>query len=637
MARTVPLATAALLFLATSAAWAADPASLPASQPTSLRGTIDAVTVYRGQALVTRVVELPATVGLADVVVTDLPPQVLPASIFAEVDGDAEVRHIRPRTRAVLDDVQDGVRKLDAEIADVQATIATERATLDVVNRHAQYLDKLEAFAAPTANLELTRGVLNAETLEKLSAFLLAQRQNIAKQTLDSNAKIAERTEALNLLNRKKGEITGGASKTAREAVLMVDVKRPGAKVRLKYLVNNANWSPTYTLRAQTGANEVRVHYQATVTQLTGEDWGNVRMTLSTATPSVVARAPSLETLSVALGRGPGEQVQAMQQQAGQQGQQGAEAYGRALAQKRAEAAQNFMGNNGSFAGGKDREGANVLYGDGNVEFNQSPFVGIGRDNLFKLNQVATEVQNAELVLDKSFAAAARAQPTQTVSVTYTLPGTTSLPSRADQQLVGIATATMKAEFYKVATPVLTNYVYNEAGIVNDAKQLLLAGPTMSYLDGEFVGTGELPTVAAGERFAVGFGVDSTLRATRELVDKVESISGGNKIIGFQYAIRLENFGTSPANVRVLDRVPVAANKELKVTLASSEPKAVDDAEALRKRGILRWDVTVLPEGNAPATGPVSAATTAPAAEPTTIRYGLTLEHDRNLNVVGAK
>jgi hypothetical protein len=49
--RIVSPAAGVLLFLATSAAWAADPASLPATQPTSVRGTIDAVTVYRGQAL----------------------------------------------------------------------------------------------------------------------------------------------------------------------------------------------------------------------------------------------------------------------------------------------------------------------------------------------------------------------------------------------------------------------------------------------------------------------------------------------------------------------------------------------------------------------------------------------------------
>jgi hypothetical protein len=614
MTRRVPLAAGVLILMAAASAWADE---------VPIRGKIDAVTVYRGQALVSRVIDLPDATGLADIVVTDLPPQVLPASVFAEVEGDAEVRHIRPRTRAVMDDVQEGVRKIDEQLAELEVASNAERARLDVVTRHGQYLDKLEGFTAPTANVELTRGVLNAETLQKLTQFLLEQRKTVAKETLEANAKLAELGKQTELLRRQRAEVTGGASKTAREAVLMVDVKKPGAKVRLKYLVNNASWSPTYTLRARTGSPDVQVHYQATVSQLSGEDWGDVRMTLSTATPSVVARAPTLEPLQIALGRG--EPALQMQQQAA------SPEYGKQLAQKRALADQNFMANSGM----KELESQP---GGGSADFKAGDrFAGVGRDNVYALNRAAGELQQAELVLDNSVVADARAEPTQTVSVTYTLPGTTSLPSRADQQLVGIATATVHGEFYKVASPVLTNYVYNEAELSNDGKQLLLAGPTMSYLDGEFVGTGELPTVAAGEQFAVGFGVDAALRATRELVDKSESISGGNKIIQFQYAIRLENFGSGDAKVRVLDRVPVAANKDVKVTLGESSPRPVDDAEGLRKRGLVRWDVTVRPQATQPTTLTASAATQPTPTGATTVRYALTIEHDRNLSVIGAK
>lgn len=620
MTRRAPLAAGVLILMAAASAWADE---------VPIRGKIDAVTVYRGQALVSRVIDLPDATGLADIVVTDLPPQVLPASVFAEVEGDAEVRHIRPRTRAVMDDVQEGVRKIDEQLGELEAASNAERARLDVVTRHGQYLDKLEAFTAPTANVELTRGVLNAETLEKLSSFLLEQRKTVAKETLDANAKLADLGKQTELLRRQRNEITGGASKTAREAVLMVDVKKPGAKVRLKYLVNNASWSPTYTLRAQTGSPDVQVHYQATVSQLSGEDWGEVRMTLSTATPSVVARAPTLEPLQIALGRG-----DQPQQQAQQMGQQSSAEYGKQLAQKRQLADQNFMSNTGV----KDAEGQANESARGGFDLRAGDrFAGVGRDNVYALNRAAGELQQAELVLDKSVVAAARAEPTQTVSVTYTLPGTTSLPSRADQQLVGIATATMRGEFYKVASPVLTNYVYNEAELSNDGKQLLLGGPTMSYLDGEFVGVGELPTVAAGEQFAVGFGVDAALRATRELVDKTESISGGNKIIQFQYAIRLENFGSAEARVRVLDRVPVPTNKDVKVTLGESSPRPVEDAEGMRKRGLVRWDVTVRPQATQPATLTAAAATQPTPTGATTVRYALTLEHDRNQSVVGAK
>lgn len=587
----------AMLFSAVSATLAAD--------PVNVRGTIDAVTVYRGQALVTRVIDLPADTGLADIVVTDLPAAVLPGSVFAEVEGDAQVRNVRARTRAVMEDVREDVRKLDEEIAKLARAVSAEQSQLDVLNRHSAYLDKLENFSAPTANAELTRGVLNADTLTKLTEFLLTERQKVATGLLSGQQKLAELNAQIELLNRKKGEITGGAQKTAREAVLTVDVKKPGAKVRLKYLVSNATWAPSYTLRASTGASDVDLHYQAMVTQVSGEDWNNVKMTLSTATPSVVARAPELDPLMVTLA--------AMQQQQVAGGPGNAEAYAKGLIANRDKAAKDFMNN----AGAQDLSGA--TYGGALI----TPGFALMQDrNVASLRQAASELQQAELVLEKSVATSVRLSPMESVTVTYVLPETTSLPSRSDQQLVGIASTKLAGEFYKLAVPVLTSYVYNEAKVSNTSKQLLLSGPTMSYLDGEFVGAGELPTVAAGEQFTVGFGVDSSLRVQRELVDKNETISGGNKITGFDYRITVENFGTNPADVRVQDRVPVSNGNALKVQVVSSEPKPNDDAEALKKKGLLTWNVNVKPQsiGN----------------ETLAIKYSLSIEHDRNLSLVGA-
>lgn len=579
-----------------------------AADPLEVRGTIDAVTVYRGQAQVTRVIDLPKEPGLADIVVTDLPAALLPGTVFAEVEGDAQVRHIRARTRAVVGDVREEVRTLDDELAKLAQLVAVEKVQLDVLNRHSAYLDKLEGFAAPTANVELTRGVLNAETLTKLTEFLLAERQKVATGTLAGEKKLTDLNTQIELANRKRAEITGGAQKTAREAVLTVDVKKPGAKVRIKYLVSNATWAPSYTLRAASGASDVDLHYQAMITQVSGEDWTNVKMTLSTATPSVVARAPELDALTVTLARLDQQPADAPK----------GEAYARALVQNRDQAAKAFMGNSNAH----DRDGQNVVYDDGTVDFVQNPFTGVQRDNIFTLRRAASELQQAELVLDKAATVAVRMQPTESVTVTYVLPDTTSLPSRSDQQLVGIASAKLAGEFYKLAAPVLTTYVYNEAKVSNTSRQLLLAGPTMSYLDGEFVGAGELPTVASGEQFTVGFGIDSSLRVQRELLDKTETISGGNKITGFEYRILLENFGSEPATVRVQDRVPVASGKDLKVQVTASDPKPSDDADALKKKGLLQWTLAVKPQ--------------AIGADAATIRYALSIEHDRNLAVVGA-
>jgi uncharacterized protein (TIGR02231 family) len=209
------------------------------------------------------------------------------------------------------------------------------------------------------------------------------------------------------------------------------------------------------------------------------------------------------------------------------------------------------------------------------------------------------------------------------LSITYALRDRTQLPSRADRQLVQIAAMPMKATFAKVATPVLTSFVYDEAKMTNDSQLVLLAGPLTAYNAGAFVGSSDLPTVLVGESFVVGLGIDSSLRATRELVSRTEEIQGGNRVVAITYKLEIENFAAGPAMVRVFDRLPMSADDQVRVTLANG-PDLSADAEYVktqRKENILRYDVQVAP-----------ASSGSTAAE---VLYTFRMEYDKQMNLVG--
>ena len=210
------------------------------------------------------------------------------------------------------------------------------------------------------------------------------------------------------------------------------------------------------------------------------------------------------------------------------------------------------------------------------------------------------------------------------LSVTYALSGKTSLPSRSDRQLIQIASMPMGANFVKLASPVLTSYVYDEAKVVNSSNMVLLAGPVTAYADGAFVGSGDLPTVSVGESFTVGFGIDSSLRTSREVAERSETIQGGNRVVELTYRLTVENFGAAPVSVRLLDRLPKARDGQIKVTLVSATAEQSTDAEFVKgakKDGILRWDVQV----PAQATGGTAS----------TVEYKFRLEYDKQMSLVG--
>ena len=74
--------------------------SVAAAEPTVIEGHVSSVTVYQGQALVTREIEVKDAQGLHEVVVTNLPESVLPGSLFAEPSGGVEVRSVRVSSSA---------------------------------------------------------------------------------------------------------------------------------------------------------------------------------------------------------------------------------------------------------------------------------------------------------------------------------------------------------------------------------------------------------------------------------------------------------------------------------------------------------------------------------------------------------
>jgi hypothetical protein len=153
---------------------------------------------------------------------------------------------------------------------------------------------------------------------------------------------------------------------------------------------------------------------------------------------------------------------------------------------------------------------------------------------------------------------------------------------------------------------------------------VLLAGPVSTYVAGQFVGRGDLPTVAVGQRFTVGLGIDTSLRASRELVRKGDTIQGGNRVAELTYELRLENFGPEPTQVRLLDRLPTAKESEVKLTLVTSgkDLSADDDyRQTERKKGILRWDVEV----------PAQAA----GLKAFRNEYKLQMEYDKQLAIAG--
>ncbi len=553
------------------------------------KGKIEKVTVYRGQALVTRELALQAPAGAVELVVQELPAQVRGDTLYATGSENVSVRAVRYRTRAVSQTPRAEIRKLQEDIEQLQAEARKIENQQRVIAQRSAYLDKLETFSASRTGEEINKGSLDVESVMKLTEFLFKQRAELADKRLELQERTRAVQEQMQLLHRKVSELSSGTTKTVREAVVFLDKQAGDATVRLSYVVHGASWSPTYTARCGGRGERIELEYSAMVQQMSGEDWDGVDLQLSTASPTMVASAPVLTPLWVTL-HSDGRQAPQMSGTSYVRTQMA-----NAQALNKAAQARNFRANNFSDAVAND----------------------------WGLNRKANEMQILDLQAgNEDIQAVRRIVRDDVLSVSYKLPGRISLPSRRDHQMIQIARLGLDADFHYVATPVLTQYVYQQAEMVNSSEIALLSGPVTTYLDGQFTGTGTIPLVAKGQRFSLGFGTDSQLRVKRQLVDKSEATQGGNRKLTFTYQFSIHNYKDAPVTVRLLDRLPDPQEADIKVTLGEMSAPLSDEQlyqKTLRKAGILMWEVRVGPN----ATG----------ADSKTLEYSYSMEFARDMTI----
>ncbi|MCF7972380.1 MAG: mucoidy inhibitor MuiA family protein [Phycisphaerae bacterium] len=549
-------------------------------------GKITKVTVYRGQALITRQIDTELSQGTAELVAGHLPEHLIPESLFAQTQNHIKILSVRYRQRAVTEDTREEVQALDQQIQRLEQSLHENAALAEHLSAQWKMYENLKNFTVEAKKLDLSQGILAYEPIKDLTDMIESKGLVYLEKRLDLEQSRSKLTDELALAQRQRSAITSQTSRTEREAVIYVQCSQPGpASLELNYLVREAQWQQQYNLRALPDESRVSLEYHAVVNQNSGEDWDGVSINLSTAEPTMVSSAPVLSPVRVGLTRNT-----VMQQQAEPRVDVPME-----------KIKQNFFSRQQNI---KQGLAANTLL-NALAEDNQMLFLNNGTAQIREMQQAIDEIMRVE-----------------GVSVTYELPGKLTLPSRDDQQLVSIATMTAPAEFTLIASPLLTDYVYLQANVHNTSQTVFLPGPASVFKNNQFVGRSEVPLVTIGDTFTAGFGTDSQVQVAHALDNKQTRIQGGNRIDTFDYQISLSNYKASPVNLRLLDRLPYSEDASIKIELVKTEPALSQDNDYLktdRKKGILQWDLTLAPH------------TTDDKA--LLITYTYTMEYDKNMQI----
>lgn len=120
-------------------------------------------------------------------------------------------------------------------------------------------------------------------------------------KTARENTALTRSKERMNLrladLQRLENEVGGNQGeqilKPLYQVIVNINAEAAGAgSVQFDYYVQGAFWEPIYDVKANAGEGKVSIQMNANITQNTGLDWKQIKLTLSTGNPSIGQTKP---------------------------------------------------------------------------------------------------------------------------------------------------------------------------------------------------------------------------------------------------------------------------------------------------------------------------------------------------------
>lgn len=527
--------------------------TLPASaEDLTGKSEIDAVTVYRSGALVTRKLTREIPAGSHTLVITDLPAEAIQSSIRVEgsADGDLQIGAVDTRRVSIVsseaaardakrkrleDDLENLADAMEALRADIEAKETQKTLITNLAGLPQQPPPAAGTIAAPYDWSKLLE--LIGHGMASLQGDILKTR--IAMRELDRE---------MEDIKKKLAELAPKQESRTELRIALEAGADLNADLRLIYQVTKTSWSPLYEARLKSGTDakepELNLTRRASITQRTGEAWKGVALTLSTSRPSTTSTAPAIWPLTVDFYEPP-----KMGPISGQMSMRSDEQ----AMQDRAEARQ------------KSKAIAPTAYAR------------------LAAPRAATRLQAS---LERT-----------PFEASFGVPGRVDVDNTGEAKRVELSQEKVKPKVHVRTVPRRAALAYLYASLTLPKDAPYLAGQIALFRDNTFVGNGRLPDLAQGAEHELGFGRDPGVIVKYDVLGEKRGESGiilSSSTDERNYRVTVINQHPHPIEVLVIDQMPVSLNEDITVELAA--PSAPDEKNFEGKRGVLAWRFDLKPE-----------------------------------------
>ncbi|KAG9079564.1 hypothetical protein FS749_008416 [Ceratobasidium sp. UAMH 11750] len=484
-------------------------------------GQIDSVTVFQAdRAEVKRRVKLELKQGQNHVDIERLPTCINEDSIRVDGTGNAIIFDV------VCHSPNRQPSATTSENPRQQAVAACRRA-LESFQKERE-VAKEQSSLLSTYGKTLDSKSIGAEDVECFLDMFGPRQVALAKRIQELDVQVAEAEKVYNEAQAKVYADQRGAKRGTKITVTVLAQADGEAELALTYVVSNASWTPLYDVRASIAkspdaTSTIALHYRASITQTTGENWSDVALTLSTASPQLGSNVPNLTSWHIGFPAPPPPPPVPRP----------------------------------------------VIASRGMIDMD------IGGDEMRSRSITARGGALPRMALRS-----AKVVDTGVLSATFGISGRSNIPSDEGSHKVVIAVLDLTAELEWVCVPREKESVFLRCKVVNASEFTLLPGEASVFMDDNFVSKSRIEHVTPNDSFKTSLGTDSALRVTyppvhtlNRTINQSSFFSGKDSkqsVVTHSQRINVRNSRPSTVSaLRILDHVPVSTDARIKVNVLS--------------------------------------------------------------------
>jgi uncharacterized protein (TIGR02231 family) len=510
-----------------------------ASAATDVKGAsrVDAVTVYRSGARVTRSARAELPAGDVRLLVEGLPVGIADDSVRVEGQGASKAKiwgvTVEPMTLATV--VDGSAREAEERIEKLQAEDRALEDQARVADARRKFVESLRSsYSEERAKNLAVRGVTAKEWAD-LSGFVDGELTAAAATTRKVDAARRELGRRIAAVRAELDKLRAKRSETTKTVAVELTTERAGAfELAVSYVVSAASWGPVWDARLDPDKESMELALRAEITQQTGEDWKDVKLSVSTAEPGRGLYVPRLDSRWLTGAPPPAPQIRRAERPSAAPSMARAAPMSKAMAMEERE----------------DRD---------------EPI------------QMATPQASVEQGL---------------LAATFTTPRRETVDGSGKARSVALSRFPLKAKIARVTAPRVEPSVFLIAKAVNETGLPLLAGQAGVYVGEEFVGRSPLPATPPGGEIELAFGADGRVEVERRVLERKHETSGvvsKDEIFRYRVRVLLKNRYAASVDVRLLDLVPVSRDEKIEVKLLEGTTAATrEDPE---RPGVKIWEL----------------------------------------------